>query len=104
MVIFQEMKLHQSAPVSSHHLVRRCQQRGVSETAVQAIIEFGRREHCQGAISCSMDQRAMSQARREIPEPVYRRIERHLQACYVMLSPDLSCIMTVAYRLKRRRR
>ena len=92
------------APVPSNHLVKRCQQRGVSETAVRAIIEFGRREYSKGAISCAMDQRGMSQARQEIPEPVYRRIERHLQGCYVMLSPDLSCIMTVAYRLKRRRR
>ncbi len=56
--------LYENTFVLTHHARKRLQQRGIPETAISAIIEFGTRHHAgQGCMAYHVDRRALMYAK-----------------------------------------
>ena len=68
-----------------------------------ALIEHGNPHHSDGGISHMMDREARLRAREAMGELAYKNVERWLD-CYVVLSLDRTCVVTVARRLRKWRR
>ena len=92
-----------SRPYPTKHMIERCQQRGISQEVVEVLLKYGRRRHSGGGISYSMDKRARQKAQKHMGPVAYSRLAGQLD-CYIVTSLEGSEVLTVAHRLKRRRR
>ena len=92
-----------SAVEISRHAIKRSQQRGIPRVAMMALVEYGKHSFTKKGISCSMDRQTRIRARRAMGELAYKRVERWLEGCYVVMSLDLASVITAAWRNRRRR-
>lgn len=86
----------------SKHAAERCQQRGISEKAVNALISYGKPDYVRDGISYSMDQRSRKKVRDGLGAAKCRELERWMN-CYVVVSLYDNIVITVAHRRRRRR-
>ena len=81
------------------HARKRRQQRGVSQTCIDVVLEFGKRKVRNGAYVYFMDKGARAKAERCMGAASYRRVENRL-GLYVVKSFN-GDIVTVAHRKRR---
>ena len=86
-------------PRPTKHMIKRCQQRGISREVVEVLFKYGRRRRTRDGISYSMDKRARQRARTHMGR-AYSRLEGRLD-CYIVISQDGADIITAAHRLRR---
>jgi hypothetical protein len=83
----------------TNHAQARCQQRGIPQEAVDALLAFGNTRRHHGADVFYLDKRARAQAAAALGERRYRRIEKALDS-YLVVGDD-GRIITAAHRLQR---
>lgn len=84
----------------THHARSRLQQRGIPESIVDRLLDFGREEYDhRGSRIVYFDRRARSLLQKAIGGETYRRIERHLDAYAVIGEHDE--VITVGHRTHR---
>ena len=88
--------------IPTYHSTARCQQRGISSDAVDAIINFGEWKYVNGgAKSYYMNKRTRKKAEASLGKAKYKKIESQLD-CFAIVSGGQIAI-TVAHRLGRNR-
>lgn len=81
----------------TNHAQARLQQRGISPSIVETLLEFGRETHDhRGCQIYYFDHRARKQLREHIGQETFRRLESRLGA-YAVLGSDGS-VVTVGHR------
>jgi hypothetical protein len=86
------------SPLTTHARVR-MQQRGIPESALDVLLEYGREAHDhRGAVIVLFDKRSRGHLRRRIGDR-FRKVERWLNA-YAVLSDD-GAVITVGHRDRR---
>jgi len=83
----------------THHASARIQQRGISYSAVDAILAYGRRRRHQGADIYFLDRKARNRMAKAIGTKRYSKLERSLNS-YLVVGDD-GAIITAAHRLGR---
>ena len=83
----------------SNHAMKRCQQRGISQSSIDTVVRFGRRQIRHNGYVYSMDRRARRNAERLLGDK-YRRVVDALDI-YVVISLNTREVITVAHRLGR---
>ena len=87
------------APLTTHAKVR-MQQRGIPESALDLLLDFGREEHDhRGCTIVLIDKRARRRIKRVFGHVAYRVMEPHLDA-YAVLGSDGE-VRTVGHRCRR---
>ena len=89
------------APVVSRHARKRMQQRGIGQSAIDALLDFGREHHDhRGAIVVMLDRAAT----RRIARGGARNADVDaLRGLYAVVTAD-GCVCTVGHRTRRLRR
>ena len=84
----------------THHAARRLQQRGIPESVLPILIEYGEHEYDKrGAKLIYLSQRSRQRLRHSMEASDYRRLERALDI-YAVVS-DGGAIVTVGHRTHR---
>jgi len=78
------------------HAEARCQQRGIRDEVVEALLSYGQRQYRHGAEVCYMDRAARADLKRAIGRKAYARLADRLNT-YVVLSTD-GAVVTAARR------
>ncbi len=81
------------------HARRRRQQRGISQSSIDTVVRFGRKQIRHDGYVYSMDRRSRRKAERLLGDE-YRRVVDTLNI-YVVISLDSREVITVAHRLGR---
>lgn len=83
------------------HARARMQQRGISPTAIELLLDFGRETHDhRGCRIVHFDKRSRRRVQRALGPERYRQLERYFNAYAVVAADD--AIVTVGHRLHRR--
>jgi hypothetical protein len=84
----------------THHAARRLQQRGIPETVLPLLFEFGEEEYDHhGAMMLYFNKRSRERLARVVPKDQYKRLERALNAYAVI--DRAGSILTVGHRTHR---
>ena len=84
----------------THHAQTRLQQRGIPESVLENLLDYGNEAHDhRGSLILYFDRRARAQLREACGRNSYKRIESHLDA-YAVLG-DSGEIITVGHRTRR---
>ena len=88
-----------SVPFTDHARAR-LQQRGIPETIIESLMEFGREAYDhRGSAIVYFDHRSRDRLRRTLGQNAYKRLEAHLDA-YAVVARD-GAIVTVGHRTHR---
>lgn len=94
------MKQEMNMLTLTAHARARIQQRGIPESILEDLLDFGREEHShRGSYIVFFDRHAREKLRRACGKETYRRIEPYLDA-YAVLG-DRGEIVTVGHRTQR---
>lgn len=85
----------------TNHAQVRCQQRGIPQEAVDALLAYGNTRRHHGADIYFLDKRGRSRVEAALGRNLFCRIEKALNA-YLVVSDD-GGIVTAAHRLQRLR-
>lgn len=84
----------------THHAQTRLQQRGIPQTVLENLLEFGNEVHDhRGSLILYFDRNARAHLRAACGNALYKRIEPHLDA-YAVLG-DTGKVVTVGHRTRR---
>ena len=89
--------------IMTHHAEARSRQRGITYDAIKVILAFGRQEPTR--YSCHavfMDKAGRRQARKELGQAGYARIEARLDVCVILGRDDQ--VVTCTHRARRLKR
>jgi hypothetical protein len=87
------------APLTTHARAR-MQQRGIPIAALDVLLDYGSEAHDhRGCRIVHFDKRSRRRAARELGDPLFRRVERYLDA-YAVVGPD-DAVLTVGHRRRR---
>lgn len=88
-----------SVPLTDHARAR-LQQRGIPETVIESLLDFGREAYDhRGSAVVYFDHRSRNRLRRTFGHDVYKQLEAHLDA-YAVVARD-GAIVTVGHRTHR---
>ena len=85
----------------TQHAIKRSQQRGIPEDAIDAIVTHGRRRYSKKGLSYMMDRHARIKASTAMGESAYRELEPWLDS-YVIVSLDRASIITTAWEKQKK--
>ncbi len=83
----------------SQHAMERCQQRGIQQDVVDALLAYGRRRYRKGAEVYFMTKSSRLRARQELGQDAFAKITDRLNS-YLVVSSDGN-VITATKRLQR---
>lgn len=85
----------------THHAVRRAQQRAISATVLELLLDYGDRFVAgSGAEVVRIGQHGRAELARELPPATWREHSRKLQTAYAVVAAN-GAVVTVGHRFRR---